>query len=237
MNKVFSVLIICTVFMLIPFNFDGFLAWKYDIQSKQKPVVSLEQIEAVLWSMETIGFEELDEDFLAHSKYNEAKYKRQAKDRDFYKIGKEDLYKYLVREFRVKDFLPQRKFYEKMENRDNEYGLIDKKLLEKLLDLCVALDKKNFDSQGFEIISGYRYPWYNEDVGGAKSSRHLHGQALDIEIKDIDRNGQIEWEDKQIVLDLLDKEIIKDKGGIGRYPHSMVVHFDTRGYRARWDSH
>jgi hypothetical protein len=39
------------------------------------------------------------------------------------------------------------------------------------------------------------------------------------------------------VLDLLEKEIIKSSGGIGRYPGTRAVHFDVRGYKARWDSY
>lgn len=44
-------------------------------------------------------------------------------------------------------------------------------------------------------------------------------------------------EDKQIVLDFLDKEIIGNKGGIGLYPGTKAVHFDVRGHRARWNSY
>ena len=36
---------------------------------------------------------------------------------------------------------------------------------------------------------------------------------------------------------LIENYIIKDEGGLGLYPKSDVVHFDTRGHRARWDSH
>lgn len=44
-------------------------------------------------------------------------------------------------------------------------------------------------------------------------------------------------EDKQIVLDFLDKEIIGNKGGIGLSPGTKAVHFDVRGHRATWNSY
>ena len=63
------------------------------------------------------------------------------------------------------------------------------------------------------------------------------GEALDLRINDINDDGRRTQADKQIVLDLLEQHIIKDKGGIGKYPGTMSVHFDVRGYKARWDRH
>ncbi len=96
---------------------------------------------------------------------------------------------------------------------------------------------QGFNETGFVVLSGFRSPAHNEAVGGASQSRHLLGQAIDIYIYDINNDGRSTQEDKSIVLDILEKEIIKDKGGIGKYPGTMNVHFDTRGYRARWDSY
>jgi len=67
--------------------------------------------------------------------------------------------------------------------------------------------------------------------------RLKEGEAVDIKIGDINQDGFANQEDKTIVLDLLEKQIIKNTGGIGRYPGTLSVHYDVRGYRARWDSY
>jgi uncharacterized protein YcbK (DUF882 family) len=66
---------------------------------------------------------------------------------------------------------------------------------------------------------------------------HLYGKALDLRIGDIDRNGKIEFDDKEIVYKILDQKIVRNSGGLGYYPKTMIVHFDTRGAWARWDQY
>lgn len=56
-------------------------------------------------------------------------------------------------------------------------------------------------------------------------------------IKDVNQDGQYTDDDKQLVIDLLERKIIKNQGGIGKYPGTRVVHMDVRGYKARWDSY
>jgi uncharacterized protein YcbK (DUF882 family) len=65
----------------------------------------------------------------------------------------------------------------------------------------------------------------------------MQGSAIDIQVGDINRNGIANAADKKIILDVLEKQIIGNRGGLGLYPKSDVVHFDTRGFRARWNSH
>lgn len=38
-------------------------------------------------------------------------------------------------------------------------------------------------------------------------------------------------------MDLLETKIIKNTGGIGKYVETMSIHFDVRGWRARWNSY
>ncbi|MEL6669954.1 MAG: hypothetical protein AAFP08_13345, partial [Bacteroidota bacterium] len=80
-------------------------------------------------------------------------------------------------------------------------------------------------------------PKENASAGGASLSRHILGQAIDMLIGDINRDGRYTDIDKQIVLDIANQDIIGDRGGIGRYPGTRTVHIDVRGYRARWDSY
>ena len=181
----------------------------------------------------------MEKEYLATTKYNIKKYKDLAKGNSFLIVKGKDIFRFVVGGFRVKDFLPRDKAYfsnlYSLKNGKEIYWLIDRKLLYKLLELQDVLSEKGYNETEFTIVNGYRHPAYNEKVGGAKLSRHLKGQALDIQIGDINDDGFANQDDKTIVLEILEKIVIKNQGGIGRYPETMSVHFDVRGYRARWD--
>jgi uncharacterized protein YcbK (DUF882 family) len=78
-------------------------------------------------------------------------------------------------------------------------------------------------------------------AGAAKKSRHLTGDAIDFLVFDINNDGNADQYDVDIVLDILDREIIGPKGGIGSYKREkgfinrQMIHIDSRGYKARWN--
>lgn len=76
------------------------------------------------------------------------------------------------------------------------------------------------------VISGYRSPKYNRRIGGAKKSQHMFAKAADIKVK-----GMHPDEVREVILDLI-KAGKMAKGGVGRY--TTFVHYDTRGWNARW---
>lgn len=96
----------------------------------------------------------------------------------------------------------------------------------------------------FYVVSGKRHQWHNDllvEFGGAASkSRHLKGEAIDLIVLDVNRDGSINAKDVDIIYKLLNEKIIKDKGGIGTYKKDktlfgkQMIHFDCRGYKARW---
>ena len=77
------------------------------------------------------------------------------------------------------------------------------------------------------VISGYRTLEYNTKIDGAKRSLHLVAKAGDIVVP-----GLTSLEIKNTILQLIKEGKMKE-GGIGIY--STFVHYDVRGYRARWD--
>lgn len=95
------------------------------------------------------------------------------------------------------------------------------------------------------VISGRRYSIDNKLLamlgGAAKNSRHLRGDALDIIVLDINRDGTADHVDVDIVHRILDQELVGDRGGVGTYKtesgffNRQMVHFDLRGRRARWN--
>lgn len=78
------------------------------------------------------------------------------------------------------------------------------------------------------IHSGYRCPTHNAKVGGAKSSRHIKGDAVDFHIEGVKTNDVYNWVVSKYDNYGIARKIIKD-------PFKGFVHFDTRGFRARWN--
>jgi uncharacterized protein YcbK (DUF882 family) len=208
-------------------------------QPVQKEILTYNEIDSVLNTFERIPYEKLDEVYLNSSGYKKDLYKENIKGKIFYKIVGGDVLKNLVGKFKVNDFLPDdnSRFRNMNSIKSNytQYICIDKNVLHRFLDLILALDKKGYDKYAFRIKDGFRYPNFNNRTGGVRLSQHIYGRAIDLSIGDINRDGKfIEATDKKIVLLLLENDIIKNSGGVGRYPGTNAVHFDTRGYYARW---
>jgi uncharacterized protein YcbK (DUF882 family) len=211
----------------------------YDLNYSQKPITTKARVDSVMSNFKQVAYADLDEKYIQYSQSDKEKYKKILSGKIYYIVKGEDIFKFLVGDFRVKDFLVKDKYYSENLNHLREeriqYFLIDKNLLYALLELQNDLEEMGYDKNAFTINYAHRHPLLNQEVGGTSVSYHIRGQAIDLIIWDINRDGLPGKEDKQIVLDLLDTKIIKDKGGIGRYPWSNVVHFDVRGYKARWD--
>lgn len=93
------------------------------------------------------------------------------------------------------------------------------------------------------VISSKRANWHNNILtlfGASSKSRHLSGDAIDIMVLDVNADGEIDSKDVDIVYAILDKNIIKNAGGLGTYKseaglwNRQMVHFDSRQKRTRW---
>jgi len=125
----------------------------------------------------------------------------------------------------------------------NNIELVDYKTQAFYNDLKDSLQQKGFNTH-LLVISTRRARWHNaiqvKFSGAAKDSRHLTGDAIDFLVFDINRDGKSDSKDVDIVFNILDKQIIKDKGGIGLYKNEssfvnrQMIHIDCRGYKARW---
>jgi uncharacterized protein YcbK (DUF882 family) len=166
-------------------------------------------------------------------------YKENIKGKIFYKIVGKDVLKNLVGKFKVNDFLPgdssRFRNIKSLNSNNIQYICIDKNVLHRFLDLILALEARGYDKYAFIIKDGFRYPNFNNRTGGVSLSQHIYGRAIDLAIGDINKDGKYnEVDDKKIVLLLLENDIIKNSGGVGHYPGTNAIHFDTRGYYARW---
>ncbi|MGK0389461.1 MAG: hypothetical protein ACI94Y_002201 [Maribacter sp.] len=215
---------------------DTLLQYIYEIRHKNEKVESKESIDRILDSYEKVNYSSLDEPYLEYTRSAKSKYKKMLNGREYFVIPREDIHRKIVGEFMIKQFMCKDKYYKEHAHKEILW-LIDRKVLYKTIELLEALEKEGYDKYGFLIRNGHRHPTYNEKIKGAGSSRHIVGEAIDISVRDINQDGKVNKADKKIVYDLLNKKIIKNEGGIGRYPGTMSLHYDVRGNRARWDSY
>lgn len=229
--------------VLIYFNFwltrDHFLEIYYDFKYEHETVSSRSEIDQILSTFEKVSYAKLNDVYKQKTKSAEPAYKKILANSKYYKVYRRDMYRRIVGNFRIKHFLSRDEYYRKslFDGRLHQYWLINKNLLYKILELQEELIAAGYDKHAFIILDGHRHPKKNETTGGASKSRHIKGEAADLKIGDINKDGRYSNADKDIVLKILDKKVIKNKGGIGRYPNSRSVHMDVRGSRARWDTY
>lgn len=185
----------------------------------------------------TIPISQMDQKYLEVTGQNEDPFVSMLGNAVFYKIPQYAVYQKIAGNFRIKHFMPSDLFYKQAiyGNNDSLYWLIDEKILFQVLAFQDELEKNGFDRDAFVITNGYRHPAYNKQIGGAKQSRHIVGEAVDITAKDVNKDGKINQDDKRIILAAAEI-VVGNTGGVGRYPNTLSIHMDTRGYKARWDS-
>ncbi|MEO1516348.1 MAG: hypothetical protein AAFV95_15095 [Bacteroidota bacterium] len=210
----------------------------YDWTTDQQPIWTQNDIDSVLNQLPTLAYDQLDAKYRKYIQSIDPEQANILEGQRFYVVSGQEIFRYIAGDFRIRDFLPRDSyFYRSLRlfsiNRD-QYWLVDRQLLYKVLELQNLLYRKGFNQDGFTIVEGFRHPRINVESGGTAASRHLLGQAVELEIGDINGNGKADKEDKDLLLGLLEEQIIGDMGGIGHNPGTMSVHFDVRGYKARW---
>ena len=218
---------------------DKVTQFQYDWQHKNELVYTKAEVDKILKGIEKISFSDLDNEYLQFTKSNEKKYKKLIRKLTYYKVKREDLNKRIAGRFRLKEFISKDKYYKDciLGKEKEVICIFNPKIFYKTIELLDELENLAYDKQAFEIVNGHRHPSYNEEVGGASLSRHIKGEAVDIVVNDINKDGYIDKSDKDIILDLLENKIIRNEGGIGLYPGTRNVHYDVRGTRARWNSY
>ena len=100
-------------------------------------------------------------------------------------------------------------------------NVLDHVIDKRLVDLLDAIRERI--GKPIEVLSGYRCPEHNAEVGGVPNSQHVEGTAADITYDGIN-------------VDYL-AQVAEECGadGIGCYYHQDFVHVDVRGYEARWN--
>ena len=107
-------------------------------------------------------------------------------------------------------------------------------VMSRLAPLCAMLEtiRAEFD-RPMVIVSGYRSPAHNAEVGGASASQHMQGRAADIVLVNVKPSVV-----HARVLELYEQGRLPALGGLGKY--DGWVHVDIRpqnpaGHLARWE--
>lgn len=166
--------------------------------------------------------------------------------RGFIEVTKENEETFISPHFKLKQFLcKQKSDYPK-------YIVLREELLLKLELILEKVNEKGFQANTFNILSGYRTPYYNRAIGDVKYSRHVFGCAADIFIDenpkddlmdDLNKDGRIDYRDAAVLYKIIDEMYGEFwyrpfVGGLGKYKktasHGPFVHIDVRGFHARW---
>jgi len=204
----------------------------FDFTNLNEKVTSKKQIDEIFSKFRTIPASKLTKHYLLESGLSAKKYKYARKNKKFYLIPVGKLPTKILGNNRLKDII----------SKGPEIDgciplLIDKRVLYKYIEMYQLLKKEGYNPDDIRITAGHRHPAHNDEAGGAYTSKHIIGQALDFDVGDINNNGVANIEDKMIVYKILNRKVIKSKGGIGKYSwHPHGLHIDVRGHRARWDS-
>ena len=113
-----------------------------------------------------------------------------------------------------------------------KYVLVQPRLLDKLERLHGALAEAGFPLDTITVMSGYRTPWYNADIGNTtRYSRHLFGGAADIYVDadgddrmdDLNGDGTVDTRDAAWLADLVETGRPSRSGRpTGQYPLRAV---------------
>lgn len=148
--------------------------------------------------------------------------------------------------FRLGDFLC------KQEGAYPKYLALRGRLLLGLEAIVEALGRDGAPGAALRVMSGYRTPDYNRELGNVPRSRHLWGDAADIFVDAEPRDGRMDDLNGDGRVDVLDARWLADRieampefrrewpfaGGLAVYDanpaHGPFVHLDLRGERRRW---
>ena len=205
----------------------------FDLTNENPYVTRRLQVKAIFDQFSRISARDLPAEFRARTGLKKQILSELFRGKEFYVVKKRDLYRKIAGNNRLMSMVSADNGYKQYSlwSEQSFYVYLDRRVIYLFLDIQDALEQSGHDRDALQIISGYRTPGHNRNVGGKKESRHLAGDALDIMIGDLNRDGRADRADKKLLIPILNR-LVGRTGGLGVYGRS--VHIDVRGYRARW---
>ena len=135
------------------------------------------------------------------------------------------------------------------------YAVISVPLVHKLEALLARVVAAGHDVHTLHVMSAYRTPWYNREIGNTTTlSHHLYGEAADVFVDadgdgymdDLDGDGRGDIADARVLFRMVEEVERAERrglprvrvGGLKAYRKNQVrgpfVHVDVRGRAARW---
>lgn len=208
----------------------------YDATNNNPVIENYSNSKIILEQYPIISFDALPNEESTRMKIAQKNYESLLLSLRFYKIPAKDVYRKLLRNIRIRELCSKEQLppYPLLSPNRYVYLCVDDEIIKAYFHLTEELKLSKWNPEALKINSGYRSPNQNDHVSGARNSMHLYGKALDLRIGDINNDHQTNLLDKNLVYNIMDKKVIKYKGGLGFYPGTMILHMDTRGKYARW---
>lgn len=146
-----------------------------------------------------------------------------------------------VRPVRISDHFSLEEFH----SYDEDGTLLDEwpsRAMDQLVNLVIDLETMrecyfSLDPIGekrIQIVSAWRPPWRNAEIGGAANSMHMKALAVDKAVFSVRGSRLIEPQRIYVV----DKQLVRDgkirDGGLGVYPKRGTTHYDHGAPGRRW---
>ena len=166
--------------------------------------------------------------------------------RGFVEVTEENLETLVSPHFKVAQFVC------KQDGGYPKYLVLSGRLLQKLESILEKVNESGYRCDTLHVMSGYRTPYYNQEIGNVPYSLHVFGGAADVFIDadpvddlmdDLNRDGHVDENDAKVLYEIIDDLSGKPwhqhfAGGLARYggteAHGPFVHVDVRGFHASW---